>query len=296
LVKSINNLFIYSLLVLCFLMGAGFVLRFGGKGYASLSNILICIGFSGLVGQLTNKLAVRMILDYVHIQLGFTQIRVPGSGLLQRNLTQLIDFVSEGSVEILNKAVVIKELREQAVLEKLLSAMREQSNTAEVKSKVISVTLKALESAMENDQFYFLLRDSIIKKYAQKHRALAIANAAGVIDYSDLTYKIIDGLKDSAHQLQSSPEAKNQLGAMAQVVWENLSSNTEKLEEQLSAMVGMALNRFDLAAAVRNRLAQFSPLEIKQKVEEGAADYLGWIEIWGGVLGAMVGLLMGTIL
>jgi uncharacterized membrane protein YheB (UPF0754 family) len=58
----------------------------------------------------------------------------------------------------------------------------------------------------------------------------------------------------------------------------------------------MVLSRFDLAAAVRNRLAQFSPLEIKQKVEEGAADYLGWIEIWGGVLGAMVGLLMGTIL
>ena len=296
MVKSINNLLICSLLVLCFLLGAGFVLRFGGKGYAALSNVLICVGFSGLVGQITNKLAILMILDYVDIQLGITRIRVPGSGLLQRNLSHLIDFVSKGSVEILNKDVVIKELHEQAVLEKLLEAMREQSNTAEVRSKVISVMLKALESGLDNDQLYLLLRDNIIKGYARKHRALAIANAAGVIDYDDLTYKIIDALKNRAHQLQSSPDAKKQLEAMVQVVWEELSLQKEKLEEQLLAMVGMVLKRFDLATAVRNRLSQFSPQEIKEKVKEGAADYLGWIEIWGGVLGAMVGLLMGTIL
>jgi uncharacterized membrane protein YheB (UPF0754 family) len=280
--RSINRLLFCSLLVLFLMLGAGLVLRVGGNGYTVLSKVLICIGFSGLVGQITNKLAIRMILDYVYIRLGITRIRVPGSGLLQRNLSQLIDFVSQGSVEILKNEVITKELSEQAVLEKLLETMREELNKEASKNRIVS----AMHRALDNEQFYLLLRDRVIKGYARKHRALAIANAAGIIDYDDLLYKVIAASKDMIEK---------HFEEGVRVVWNELVSQKEKMEEQLSTMVEMALDHFDLAMTVRNRLNQFSPGEIKEKVKEGASDYLGWIEIWGGVLGAMVGLLMGTI-
>jgi len=251
------------------------------------------VGFSGLIGQITNKLAIRMILDYVDIELGITRIRVPGSGLLQRNLNQLIDFVSKGSVNVLNEEVVIKELRDQKIWKKLLEDMQEQPNTLMV--RIISVMLEELESCLDNDQFYFLLRNDIIKRYAREHRTLAIANLIGIIDYDDLTHTIIKTLKDTAHQLQISQETWVQLEALVKEVCEGLSLRKEKLEEELLAIVEIVLPKFDLAKAVRNRLIQFSPQKIKEKVKEGAADYLGWIEIWGGVLGVIVGLLMGTI-
>ncbi|MBN2031999.1 MAG: DUF445 family protein [Deltaproteobacteria bacterium] len=270
------------------------MLSFVGEKYTALSKMLILIGFSGLVGQITNKLAIRMILDYLDINLGITRIRVPGSGLLQRNLSKLIDFVSEGSVQVLNKEVVRKELREQEVMKNLLEAV--QKKPGKVVDGIISVVLTELESILSKDKFYILLRDGIIKGYARKHRALAIANVTGIIDYDDLTYTIIETLKDTARQLQLSTRAKAHLETFVREVCKDLTLHKEKLEEKLSTMVAVALDQFSLITAVRNRLNQFSPGEIKEKVEEVAADYLGWIEIWGGVLGAMVGLLMGTIL
>ena len=280
--KSINNLLFCSLLVLFSILGTGLILRFGWKSYGTLSNVLICIGFSGLVGQLTNKLAIRMILDYVDIHFGFGRIRVPGSGLLQRNLPQLIKFVSEGSVEILKKEVITNALREQEVLGKLLESVREKLDEEESRNTIVSAMLRTLD----NEEFYFLLRDRILKEYARKHRALAIANVLGIIDYDDLPYKIIDASKDMI---------KKHFREAVPVIWKELSSQQEKLEEQLLTMMEAALDHFNLAVTVQDRLNQFSPREIKEKVKEGAAHYLGWIEIWGGLLGGMVGLFLATI-
>ncbi len=284
------------LIVLILIAAAGFILRIGYDKNHSLANLLICVGFSGLVGQLTNKLAIRMILDYVHIPLGRKRLRVPGSGLLQRNLPQLIDFISEGAAQILSEEVIKREFREQQVVNRLLEVIRVQLEAEDAPDRMMIPVLRLVEKALEQEAFYLLLRDRIVKGYASEQPLMQLANVTGIIDYDDLTYRIIGALQRRLYELQSSPEAHREIGRLLPGLWDELQARSVHLEESLFEMAGTLLARFDLAAAVRNRLLEFTPAEIRDKVEEGAADYLGWIELWGGLLGAVVGLLMAMIL
>ncbi|MCP4711991.1 MAG: DUF445 family protein [Planctomycetes bacterium] len=283
-----------SAIILLLFIAASVCLQFFTDTNRWIARLLLCVGVSGLIGQMTNKIAIRMIFDYVRIP--HTKFNIPGSGLLQRNLDKVIDFISEGSIHILNPETIKNEIREQEVVGKLGDIFINESGQEPGLDRLIDIILDHVEKWMDNEDFYFLIRDGVIKDYAEKHIAIQIANATGIIDYDNLTYKIIDEIKKKIADTRQSPEDLDELKYVVRNLLQDTTYSKDDIEEQLLALVGVVLKKFDFATVVKNRLQAFTPEQIKAAILEGASEYLGWIEVWGGILGGLVGILMWSVL
>ena len=274
----------------------GICLRLSGGSYNGWEYLFLYIGISGIVGLGTNWLAVRMILDYVEIPLIFTRIRMPGSGLLQRNLNQVIEFVSSGSMEILNPDTIKKEIREQNIVNSISNAIKESAEETAIVGRIMEIALSSAASLVEKDEFYFIIRDKVVKSYAEKHLSAKLANLTGIIDYDDMTYKILDAIKERIEDVKTNSDSILEAKSALQKTLRDININEEAAEEQILALIDIVIRKFDIGAVVKNRLAEFTPRQIKEKIQEGASEYLGWIELWGGILGAIVGLIMWAVI
>jgi len=285
---------LFSAGILAILIAVSVGLQFLSEADRWIARLLLCVGISGLIGQMTNKIAIRMIFDYVRVP--FTRLNIPGSGLLQRNLDKVIDFISQGSIHILNPETIKNEIREQDVVSKLGDIFQDEKGSEPGLERFIDIILAQVGKWLENEEFYFLLRDGVIKDYAEKHVSVQIAHATGIIDYDDLTYKIIDALKKKIQDTRQSPEDLHELKSAIQKMIQDVSYDEDVIEEQLLELVDVVLKKFDFTTVVKNRLLEFSPEQIKEAILEGASEYLGWIEVWGGILGGLVGILMWSVL
>ncbi len=278
----------------------GIVMGYQMPEYKKVFGVLVYMGLSGIVGLLTNMLAIRMILDYVYVPLGFMRIRLPGSGLLPKYLPESIEAISEASTEVLTPEAVKKGIKDQKVIEKIGDLLQDDFTTGHTLDQFISLASKTVVDWVETDNFYFLLRDEIIKKYAEKKHsvkafAVKVANWSGVIDYDDLTYKIIDGIKEKASELKGDRKALGELKNSLHKLVKGITTHSEDLEKILTSSLDTVLRKFDFGSVIKDKLDEFSPPEIKQMVLKISSGYLGWIEIWGGILGTFIGIIMGLI-
>jgi len=142
-------------------------------------------------------------------------------------------------VPMIRSEAVKKGIKDQKVIEKIGDLLQDDFTTGHTLDQFISLASKTVVNWVETDYFYFLLRDGIIKKYAKKHFAVKAANFLGVIDYDDLTYQIIDGIKDRARELKGDrkdlSELKNSLHELAKEV----ATHSEDLEKILTSSLSL---------------------------------------------------------
>lgn len=281
----------YTLLVPCLILGltSRFIPSLSGRP----TDLLLCIGISGLVGLMTNTLAIKMILDYVYLP--FPKIKIPMSGLLPDNVNKIIDSISsQVAQQILTPETIKQEIRNQKFFSKMFKSLEDGSISFESTGKIIEIIIA---SQIEQEQFFSNIRDRIIKDFAKKKWIMKLANLTGIIDYDDLTYQIIDAIKEKLEEVKDNPETFRELNDYLQDSIKKLTPYQDSIEEYLLKFLeDFVVREFDIATAVKNKLKEFSPKEIKKMVLELAHDYLGWIEVWGGILGAFVGIIMGIVL
>ena len=282
----------YILLVPCLILGltSRFITSLSGRP----TDLLLCIGISGLVGLITNTLAIKMILDYIYLPV--INIKIPMSGLLPDNIGKLIDSISsQVGQQILTPETIRQEIGKQESFSKMFKSLEEGSISFESTGEIIDIIIAP---QIEEEQFFSNIRDRIIKDFAKKKWIMKLANYTGVIDYDDLTYQIIDAIKEKLKEVKDNPETIRKLNDILRHSIKKLTPDQRSIIEKrlLKVLEDFALKNFDIATAVKNKLKDFSPKEIKKKVLELAHDYLGWIEVWGGILGAFVGIIMGIVL
>ena len=253
----------------------------------SLATLFFCVGISGFVGLITNTIAIKMVLDYTYVP--YTKIKIPYSGLLPNNISKIIKSLS-GQIadQILTPDTIKQEIRNQGFFKKIIESIGNEKIPQDQLETFKEFAFKLLLSHINDDHFYFLLRDKIIKDYGMKHFALRLANATGIIDYDDLTYQIIDALKEKIYELKND---QNTISELADTLQTSLHSIEHDLEEEMLQFISdYIVNHFEVAAAVRNKLEDFSYKEIKDMVLELTNEHLGYIEIFGGILGSILGV------
>jgi uncharacterized membrane protein YheB (UPF0754 family) len=57
--------------------------------------------------------------------------------------------------------------------------------------------------------------------------------------------------------------------------------------------VDVILEKVD--AIVQKRLDELTPLMVKQIIQEMIREHLGWLVVWGGIFGALIGLVASFI-
>jgi len=63
--------------------------------------------------------------------------------------------------------------------------------------------------------------------------------------------------------------------------------------ERLKGGVDVILEKVD--AIVQKRLDELTPIMVKQIIQEMIREHLGWLVVWGGIFGALIGLVASFI-
>ncbi|MBN1436861.1 MAG: DUF445 family protein [Sedimentisphaerales bacterium] len=284
----------YTALLLALL--TGLLLHFFVSNYRTLSSLLMYASLSGLIGLGTNTLAIKMILDYVYLP--FTKIKIPMSGLLPANFSKITNSIgSQIADNILNPETLKNEIRDQECFSKLLDSLQTDSIPPESLQKFQQLLCQILAAKIKTDEFYFQVRDGIVKSYAKQKIALKIANFTGIIDYDDTAYQIIDAINQRVAQIQANPQTTIILQNLLRDFLHEIEPHKATIEDDLlDFLSSYVLNSFDIASAVKNKLDTLSAGDVKSMVLDIASDYLGWIEVWGGVLGTILGIILAALL
>ncbi|WP_337881297.1 DUF445 domain-containing protein [Rheinheimera sp.] len=145
-------------------------------------------------------------------------------------------------------------------LQRLLSSQHQQD--------AVAVKLGPVLEAVDLSPAFDALLDTVQK--SSLGGMLAMFGGAQML--LPLKQPFIDNLKLSLLQLSDSPEVQQQLLAQLQ--------QNEQLE-QMQAKI---------SHIVQARLDELTPQLVKELVQQLIREHLGWLVVWGGVFGALIGL------
>jgi uncharacterized membrane protein YheB (UPF0754 family) len=341
-------------LVVCFLLILG-AIPASYAGLEWLRAFCVYIGTAALIGAFTNRIAIHALFDPWPSR----RLRLPYTGIIEierRRIEQaLMTAVSE---RLVTPEVLAEELRDSDQLGRIRDeAVRALRRAAEewppegvngaagerVTEFALAQSRAALERALDNDRLmealgrrigaaierildsedsYELIRGRFVKISG---RLGVIGHVTGVTDYDEVTYKVIDGIKDEMSSLWSEPGKVRALmrpwlrkteaileadPALSREMGEFVSGEAreglmrvaERLEEWdirssrgVEQFIDYAVRRFDVRQVVGRALAKLSTEEVKQLVLKHSREHLGWLEVWGGVLGGVGGTLLWVL-
>jgi len=87
----------------------------------------------------------------------------------------------------------------------------------------------------------------------------------------------IEKIKDFIREETSSPDFMSAI---------NQDITTDKVSEELIGKIDIIVNR---------RLDELTPQMVKEIIQDMIRKHLGWLVIWGGVFGGLIGLVMSFI-
>ncbi|NUN48538.1 MAG: DUF445 family protein [Candidatus Brocadiae bacterium] len=258
--------------------------------------ILFLAGAGGFVGWGTNALAIRMLFDRIRI-LG---VPIPFTGVIPAKRAALTDAIASAVAHTLIRPGALREqILQSDFLPALVQVARERmqdlagddATAGKILEEVSARGREAIRSAKVRETLRRRLEDGIRGK-GFLARTLVDPDAVGTA--------ILDTAHEFLHDLPRDPAARERLKALAgrlpEAGTEGAKAMEEKLRPMAEAMIERALAHLDLEKLVRTNLETWTNEQVKSLVLRATREHLGWLEVWGGVLGAIAGVLMGWAL
>jgi uncharacterized membrane protein YheB (UPF0754 family) len=250
---------------------------------------LFLAGCSGFVGWGTNAVAVKMLFDRIRI-LG---IPVPFSGIIPMKRAELIASMSRSVAKHL---VSPGSLRDHVLGSDFIGALveigRERVRTAATDDATLGMILTEVSTRGRDVVRSPSVRESVRRRVADRIREKGFL-ARALVDPDAVGGAILDTAEHFLGDLPRDPAAREQLRKLADRLPAAGTAEAKALEEKLKPMAeGMleaTLARIDIEKIVRQNLEKFTDEEIKALVKRSTKEHLGWIEVWGGVLGILAG-------
>lgn len=281
------------------LAGLSFAGLFLENRGVQLGRLLWLIGGSGIVGLLTNVLAVRMIFHKISLHLGTWEWVLPGSGVVTRNQERILDTLAcELRERLLTQESLEKAVSEGRLLDRVGPTFRKEMRRLFLRRS----NLRRMGGAMEGPLQRLLLGPETerfvrtqVDKALQDSVILGMAGRLGLLKSDAVAEWIISsastslnralltegGLRETQRKLASLLDGAAHLGDV-----EIMAMVRDSFERLLIRM----LHEIDLGELAKVSLRKATPEQLENYLEALARKYLDWIEIWGGLMGAALGL------
>lgn len=273
----------------------GFFLENRGIGVGKL---LWLIGGSGIVGLLTNVLAVRMIFHKIALRLGSREWILPGSGVVTRNQERILETLARELRErLLTQETLEKAVSEGKLLDKVGPTFRKEMRRLFLRRS----NLRRMGGAMEGPLQRLLLGPeterfirSQVDKALQDSLILGMAGRLGLLKSEAISEWVIrsastnlnrallteNGLRETQRKLAALLDGASHLGDAEIMVM---------VRDSFERLLTRMLREIDLGELAKRSLRDATPEQLENYLEALARKYLDWIEIWGGLMGAALG-------
>jgi len=164
-------------------------------------------------------------------------------------------------------------------------------------SGVIPLRFKELKEGIKNLIMHEFFSSKSLENFSN-HKNTSVNDILEKINYDDIYMKFIDAIKESS------------LGSMLQMVGGEKALEPlrdplkKKIKETIDELTNINLKdqknlsenlKNEIELLIDSRLEELSPEQIKIIIKDIIHKHLGWLVVWGGVFGFLIGLILGFL-
>ncbi|ARA92713.1 hypothetical protein AWN76_005735 [Rhodothermaceae bacterium RA] len=284
-------------LVLLLLFGISFVWDFPGVsltlfGYTlPLEGLLLVVSVSGLIGFLTNWLAITMLFNPRERRPIFGQGLIPAQR--DRVIFRLARAVSE---ELINEEIIKQKIEESGVIpryrEMALGVTRSVIEDPDFRRDLKRLVAEYLREMLGSEA----MRQKLTRFAVQKIEAYAGEGASGLalrvyrfLNEADFQRRVEKAVDELPHSVDT---ALDELDALLDQIPEKIEARSEEIETWATRVVLGFVENLDVYGMVASNMQQYDEGKLEQLIKNTTNEQLNYIKYLGGVLGFFGGLVI----
>ena len=284
----------WTLLVL---FGVSFLWDFPGAALTifgfelSFEGLLRILAVSGLIGFLTNWLAINMLFHPRERRPLFGQGLIPAQR--ERVVYRLATTVSE---ELINVDIIKAKIEESGVIQRYRdtafsvtrSILEDEQFRTELKGIIGSYTQEVLASEeLRNRLATFIVEK--IESYAGEGLGGIALKTYRLLNEGDFQRRV----QEAVDQLPTSLEGwLDNLDPLLDGVPERIEARSEDIEQTVTGIILSFVENLDIYSMVASNMQQYDENKLEQLIKRASNEQLNYIKYLGGVLGCIGGLVI----
>ncbi|MEX2364138.1 MAG: DUF445 family protein, partial [Balneolaceae bacterium] len=269
----------------------GYTAQFFGISF-NFEGILRILSISGLIGFLTNWLAITMLFRPVHRRPVLGQGLIPAQK--ERIAYRLARAVSE---DLINPEIIKKKIHES----QLISKYREKA-TVYVKNIIDDPEFRDGLKTLVVNYVDEMIADPKVRSMLAKTVIQQIDEAVAENSFEKVALKAYSFLKgqemqvlveDALHKLPTGIEkGLNKMDTFLDHLPEKLEAHSAMIEETVTSLLYKLVNQLDVHALVEDNLRQYDERKLENLIKNASNDQLQYIQYLGAVLGTFGGFII----
>jgi len=281
---------------------AGLIITLAGAKGPGM--VVFMMGGGGLVGCLTNTVAIKMLFDYWP-----QRFPLPYSGILPEGRERITRAIAhEISANLLDPETVLAELRERDVVGLLCKfAAGEVGKLARDRRSMqtaVQILTRNLHDIVLSEEFYRLVRNKVAESFTVPQAPSLGGGAALTVLIPTLvegaTSLVATHIQTAASDFllhaHKDKDLLKLLSERAEKAEMKLRNPDPLLRARLQRVLDPAIKKmveeFDFGEVVKRKLDSLSISEVRELFRRHMRKHLGWLEVWGAVFGAIGGVLL----
>ncbi|WP_428234719.1 DUF445 domain-containing protein [Gracilimonas sp.] len=258
----------------------------------SFEGLLRIISISGLIGFLTNWLAITMLFRPTHKRPILGQGLIPAQK--DRIAYRLARAVSE---DLINPEIIKRKIHESQAIakyrEKATIYVRNIIDDPEFRESLKALVVSYVDEMIADPE----VRSSIAKKLIQQIDDAIDENSfekVAIKAYSFLKGREMQDLVESALvKLPTGIEnGLNKMDVFLDDLPDKLDEHGSVIEEMVTNLLYKLINQLDVHALVEDNLRQYDEKKLEQLIKNASNDQLQYIQYLGAVLGTFGGFII----
>ena len=268
----------------------GYSLSIFGREYL-LEGLIRILSVSGLIGFLTNWLAITMLFNPRERRPLFGQGLIPAQR--DRVIFRMASTISE---ELINAEIIKQKIEESGIIQKYreiaLSVTKSVVEDEEFRTELKSMIASYTEQVIGSEE----VRNKIIELIIQKIEEYA---GQGIGGLALKTYRLINE-EDFQRRIEGAvtelPEALDtfldEFDHLLDIVPEKIEARSEDIEKAASRMVISFVENLDLYAMITTNMQRYDDKKLEELLKRATNEQLNYIKYLGGILGCIGGFVI----
>lgn len=282
---------------LALMFGASFVWDFPGIQWQAfgqtfvLDGLMRIVAVSGMIGFLTNWVAITMLFNPRQVRPIFGQGLIPAQR--ERVIYRLATAVSE---ELINEEIIKQKIEENAIIPKYrelaMSVARGVLEDQEFRTDLKRLTADYVETVLTSDE----VRQRIVGFVIEKIEAYVGAGVGGMalkayryLNEDDFKQRIDKAIHGIPSQLDI---VLDEMDLLLDKIPEKIEARSEDIEEFATRIVLGFVENLDVYDMVMSNMLAYDEGRLETLIKNSSNEQLNYIKYLGGVLGAIGGLVI----
>jgi len=256
-----------------------------------LEGLLRIVSVSGLIGFITNWLAITMLFHPRKRRPIFGQGLIPSQR--ERVIIRLAKAVSE---ELINEEIIKQKIEESQVIPKYremaLSVTHSVLDDPEFRADLKGLTADYIDSVLGSEEVRKKIVQFTVQKleeYTDKSLSGLAIKAYRFVNEEDFQRRIEEAVK----QLPKSMDlVLDQMDHLLDRLPEKITERSEEIEQWASKIVLGFVETLDIYGMIISNMRQYDELKLETLIKTSSNEQLNYIKYLGGVLGFFGGLVI----